>query len=69
MAIKVQELKSSVKFIQDVRKELSKIVWPSKADVVVSSIMALVLGALASVFLFSVDQAVIYLLQFILGVS
>ncbi|MFN3954080.1 MAG: preprotein translocase subunit SecE [Pararhodobacter sp.] len=42
-------------FIQQVRAETAKVVWPTRREVTVSTIMVLVLSALTAVFFFFVD--------------
>ncbi|AQX29422.1 preprotein translocase subunit SecE [Bartonella sp. JB63] len=47
-----------ITFLKQVRAETAKVKWPTRHETVVSTIMVLVLTALASVFFFIVDQAV-----------
>jgi len=42
-------------FIQQVRSETAKVVWPTRREVTVSTIMVLVLSMLTAVFFFFVD--------------
>lgn len=42
-------------FIQQVRAETAKVVWPTRREVTVSTIMVLVLATLTAVFFFFVD--------------
>ncbi len=42
-------------FIQQVRSEVGKIVWPGQREVLVTSAMVLVMSALTAVFFFFVD--------------
>ncbi len=45
-----------LKFLKESREELKKVVWPSREEVLNSTIVVLVAVALISVFLFSVDS-------------
>jgi preprotein translocase subunit SecE len=43
-------------FLQQVRAEAAKVVWPSRRETVVTTIMAVVMSVLASVFFLLADQ-------------
>lgn len=47
-----------MQFVQQVRAEAAKVVWPTRKETVVTTIMVLVMAALASVFFFFVDQVI-----------
>ncbi len=42
-------------FIQQVREEAAKITWPSRKETMVSTVMVLIMVALASVFFLVID--------------
>lgn len=44
-----------VQFFSQVRAEVSKITWPTRREVITTTIMVFALSALASVFFFLVD--------------
>lgn len=44
-----------VKFIQEVRSEVAKIVWPTRREVLLTTIMVFVMAALTAVFFSLVD--------------
>ena len=46
---------SPVEFIQQVREEARKITWPSRKEVMVSTVMVMIMVAMASVFFLVVD--------------
>ena len=46
---------SPVEFIQEVREEAKKIVWPSRKEIMISTIMVMIMVAMASVFFLVVD--------------
>jgi preprotein translocase subunit SecE len=56
-----------VKFLQEVRQEVSKVTWPTRNEVVVSTLMVFVLVALASIFFLLADQLISWLVQLALG--
>ena len=47
-----------VKFFQEVRAEISKVVWPTRREVVLTTIMVFILAALAAIFFSLVDIAI-----------
>ena len=44
-----------VQFINQVRAEAAKITWPNRREVITTTIMVLIMAALASLFFFLVD--------------
>jgi preprotein translocase subunit SecE len=59
---------SPFKFLQEVRSETSKVVWPSRRETMITTIMVFVLVALSSIFFFVTDQVIRMLITFILGI-
>ena len=47
-------------FLQQVRAEVAKVVWPTRRETVVTTIMTLILVFLTAVFFFLIDQALSY---------
>jgi preprotein translocase subunit SecE len=58
-----------VEFIQEVRQEVSKVTWPTWKEVWITTLMVLLMVALASVFFLITDQAIGWLVQQVLGGS
>lgn len=54
-------------FIQQVLEEGRKIVWPTRKDVVLSSIIVLIFALIFGFFLAVADEVIIRLLKFIMG--
>jgi preprotein translocase subunit SecE len=46
---------SPVEFVQQVREEARKISWPSRKEVMISTVMVMIMVAMASVFFLIVD--------------
>ena len=44
-----------LQFLQQVRSEVSKVVWPTRREVVTTTIMVFILATLTAVFFFLVD--------------
>ena len=59
---------SPFKFLQEVRSETAKVVWPTRRETVITTIMVFVLVAIASIFFFIADQVIRMLITFILGI-
>jgi preprotein translocase subunit SecE len=47
-----------VQFIQQVRAEVSKIVWPTRREVVLTTLMVFVLASLTSIFFSFIDLGI-----------
>jgi len=56
-----------LQFVQQVRSEVSKVVWPTRREVVVTSIMVFIMAMLTAVFFFFVDWMIRMGLQIVLG--
>lgn len=54
---------SSVQFFRQVRQEVSKVTWATRKEVLVTSIMVFILGAVAATFFFGVDSSISYVLM------
>lgn len=55
-------------FLQQVRSEIAKVVWPTRAETVVSTIMVLVMVTLASLFFLAADQVISWVVQMMLSI-
>ena len=47
-----------LQFIQQVRSEISKVVWPTRRETTITTAMVFIMAAIASLFFFMVDQLV-----------
>ena len=56
-----------IQFVQQVRSEVSKVVWPTRREVVITSIMVFIMAMLTAVFFFFVDWLIRLGLQGLLG--
>jgi preprotein translocase subunit SecE len=55
--------------LQQVRAEAAKIVWPSRRETGISTVMVLIFAALASIFFLIVDQLLSRGVGFLLGLG
>ena len=58
-----------LQFIQQVRSEVSKVVWPTRREVMLTTVMVFILAALTAVFFAIVDILIRGGLQYILAAS
>ncbi len=56
-------------FLQQVRTEVAKVVWPTRREVVTTTIMVFIMAAITSVFFFLVDLVIQGGLRAILGMA
>ncbi len=56
-----------LQFIQQVRAEVAKIVWPTRREVLITSAMVFVMAMLTAIFFFFVDWLIRSGLQALLG--
>ena len=56
-----------VQFIQQVRAEVTKIVWPTRREVILTTIMVFILATLTSIFFSFVDLGIRSALSTIFG--
>ena len=57
-----------VKFLQEVRQEVSKVTWPTRNETFISTLMVLGMVALASIFFLLADQIISWLIQAVLNI-
>lgn len=56
-------------FVRQVRQEVSKVTWPSRTETIQSTLMVVVMVAVAAVFFFLVDIVLAELVQLALSVG
>ena len=57
-----------ITFLQQVRQEVSKVTWPTRNEVLISTIMVLILVTLASIFFLVADQIIAWGVQALLSI-
>ncbi len=60
---------SPAQFVREVRQEISKVTWPTRKELTVTTISVLVMSALAALFFFLVDQVIAWGIRIILGLG
>ena len=56
-------------FLQQVRAEAAKVVWPTRRETAVSTVMVVVMAFLAAIFFLLADQVISRVVTFLLGVG
>ena len=57
-----------IQFLQQVRQEASKVTWPGRNEVLISTIMVIVLVIAASLFFLLADQVISFLVGLMLSI-
>ena len=63
------EKTNPITFLQQVRAETAKVVWPSRRETMISTVMVLVMAVLASIFFLVADTLISFGVQFLLGLG
>lgn len=57
-----------IQFLQQVRQEVGKVTWPSRNETLISTVMVLIMVALASLFFLAADQIIAAGVQLVLSI-
>ena len=60
---------SPAQFIRQVRTELDKVTWPSRKELVATTVSVLAMSIAAAIFFFLVDQIIAWVVQLVLGMG
>lgn len=60
---------SPLQFFRQVKQEVRKVAWPTKNEVIRTSIMVIIIVAIASTFFFFVDQILGWIVKLVLGLG
>ncbi|WGF88596.1 preprotein translocase subunit SecE [Marinivivus vitaminiproducens] len=58
---------SPAQFVREVRQEMAKVTWPSRRELVVTTIAVFAMVIVAALFFFLVDQIISWVIGLILG--
>ncbi len=56
-----------IEFIQQVRREVARVTWPSRKETVITTIMVFIFVFLAAMFFFAIDQVLSVTVKAVLG--
>lgn len=60
---------SPMQFFRQVKQEVKKVTWPTRKEVIQTSMMVIIIVAIASAFFFFVDQFFGWVVKFIFGLG
>jgi len=60
---------SPAEFVRQVRQEVSKVTWPTRKEVMITTIMVFIMASLMAVFFLIVDQGLSAAITYILGLG
>ncbi len=60
---------SPAEFVRQVRQEVSKVVWPTRREATITTIMVFIMAAVMSVFFLGVDQLWSWIVGLLLGLG
>ncbi len=58
-----------MEFVQQVRREVAKVTWPTRKETMVSTVMVFVFVFVAATFFFLVDQLLAVVVRMVLGIG
>ena len=58
-----------IQFLQQVRAEAAKIVWPSRRETGISTVMVIIMATFAAIFFLAADQVMSRLVSLLLGIG
>ncbi|WP_376875296.1 preprotein translocase subunit SecE [Albirhodobacter sp. R86504] len=56
-----------VKFVEEVRSEIGKVAWPTRREVILTTVMVFIMAALMAVFFSLVDMVIRFGVGFLVG--
>ena len=56
-----------IEFVQQVRREVAKVTWPSRKETTITTVMVFIFVFLAAIFFFAVDQVLSTAVRAVLG--
>lgn len=60
---------SPAEFVRQVRREVGKVVWPTRKEIMLSTIMVMVMVSVAAVFFLMVDNLIAFSVRAVLGLG
>ncbi len=60
---------SPAQFVREVRQELAKVTWPSRRELIYTTLSVLAMSSLAALFFFVTDQIIAWAVQWVLGLG
>ena len=61
-------MKNPAQFVNEVRSETSKVVWPNRREAGLTTVMVFIMATLVAIFFFFVDQILAWLVSELLAI-
>jgi len=61
--------KNPIQFVEEVRQEVRKVTWPTWKEVWITTLMVIIMLALASIFFLFADQLIGWIVKTVLGLG
>ena len=62
-------MKNPAQFVNEVRNEAAKVVWPTRKEAGITTLMVFVMATLVAIFFFFVDQILSWAIDIVLGLG
>jgi preprotein translocase subunit SecE len=69
MEISIMAKASPAEFVRQIRQEVSKVVWPTRKEAMITTIMVFIMASVMSIFFLGVDQLWSFVVSFVLGLG
>jgi preprotein translocase subunit SecE len=69
MEISIMAKTSPAEFVRQIRQEVSKVVWPTRKEAMITTIMVFIMASVMSVFFLGVDTFWSYAVSLLLGLG
>ncbi|MEM7073081.1 MAG: preprotein translocase subunit SecE [Pseudomonadota bacterium] len=56
-------------FVRDVRREIAKVIWPTRKETGIATIMVFVMVTIMAIFFLLTDQVISWMIQLVLGLG
>ncbi len=60
---------SPAQFVREVRQEMAKVTWPTRKELVVTTVSVFAMAIAAALFFFLVDQVIAVAVEMVLGIG
>jgi preprotein translocase subunit SecE len=60
---------SPAEFVRQTRQEVSKVVWPTRKEAMITTIMVFIMASVMSIFFLGVDKLWAFAVSFLLGLG
>lgn len=57
-----------MKFLREVRQEVSKVTWPTRQETLISTVMVLIMVVIAAFFFLAADQVIEFFVKLLLSI-